>query len=87
MPFGKSFSVFGDRFRVLVGNLLIVLLCPIDVVEHGQGDEPDWKSFRLHPKIFHCLLDLFEQLHRGVPGEYHPLEHDWFSVEIVQFSV
>ena len=83
----NAFCVFGARSRILVANLLFVLLCPIDVVGHGHADDPVRKNFQLRPKIFHRLLNLLEQLHRGVSWECHPLEHEKFSVEIVHFSV
>ena len=45
------------------------------------------KIFRLSVIFLHHVLDFTEELQRSVPWENLPLEHDWFSVNIVQLTI
>ena len=46
---------------------------------------PDF--FWLRHELLHHYLDFLEQLHCSVPWDSHPLEHKWFTCEIIHFFV
>ena len=84
----KIFGTFGNTWDVTLTNFFIVFWAPIDVVVHGHEDDAILEIFGQNIEFFlHHDLGFTEELQRSVPWENLPLEHDWFSVNPVQFTV
>ena len=87
MSFGKPCVVCSNTQGILWTIFFIALSSPVDVVVHRHEDGAILESLRLNVTFLHNVLAFLEWHQRGVPWENLPLEHDWFSIDIVQLTI